>query len=102
MFVQEAICMQCFTSTCYVKNGEYLSCTRTYNVDNLYPICSMTTVVSLVHQTPQSKGKEGSGDHVYSESFSWNTIIVKDVTDNCKNGMASHTCVRRKQGVAWQ
>ena len=59
-------------------------------------------VVSLTRQTPQSKGKEGSGDHAYSESFSWNAIISKYVIDNRKNSMAGHTCMHRKQGVAWQ
>ena len=50
--------------------------------------------VSLAHQTPQEEeGKEGSGDHAYSELFSWNAIIAKNVTDNRKNCMAGHTRV---------
>ena len=37
---REAICLQCFTPTHYIVNEEYSSRTRTYYVDNLYPICS--------------------------------------------------------------
>ena len=48
MFVLEAIRLQWFTPTRYVKNGVYPSCTRTYNVDVLYPICSNSIVVSML------------------------------------------------------
>ena len=44
----EAIRLQRFTPTRYVQNGEYPSYTRTYNVDDLYPICSKGPIGSML------------------------------------------------------
>ena len=44
----EAIRLRCFMPTRYVQNGEYPSHTRTYNVDDLYPICSKGPIGSML------------------------------------------------------
>ena len=37
---------------------------------------TVTVLSSLARHTPQSKGKEGSGDSAYCELFCWNAIIA--------------------------
>ena len=61
---REAICLQCFPPTRYVKNGEYPSRMRTYYVDDLYPICSKqhcseyACIVWLYHACSYTVGPE--------------------------------------------
>jgi hypothetical protein len=45
---REALHLQCFPPTRYVLNGEYPLGTRTYCVDDLYPICSNRSIGYLL------------------------------------------------------
>ena len=56
-------------------------------------IVNMHICILVSHTRPLRKGrrKEGSGDHAFHESFSWNAIVTKNVTDNHKNHTAGHT-----------
>ena len=45
---------------------------KLYNAIHVYVI----VMPSLARHTPQSKGKEGSGDSAYCELFCWNAITA--------------------------